>query len=75
VADREGGEVGGFVPEDLRGRLAPVVALQERGEVVGCTADREPVLGGQLRGGRLGGAAEEVTLLVTGGFECGELGQ
>ena len=49
VAEREGGELRGLVPEDLGGGLAPVVALQQGGEVVGRAAGGEAALGAELR--------------------------
>ena len=66
VAERQAGELGGLVPEDLGRGLAPVVALQQGGEVVGPAARGEPALVAELRPGRLGGAVEQLTLLVCG---------
>ena len=75
VAERQAGELGRLVPEDLGRGLAPVVALQQHGEVVGLAAGGETALGAELRPGGVGGAVEQLTLLVAGRLERGQLGQ
>jgi hypothetical protein len=75
VPDREPGELRGIVAEDLRGGLAPVVALQEGGQVVDGAAGGEAGLLPELGRGRLRGAHQQPSLLVAGGLERGELGQ
>ena len=61
MAEREAGELGRLVAEHLGGGLAPVVALQQGGQVVGRAAGRERALRARARSGpprRRGRAAD-----------------
>jgi hypothetical protein len=72
VPQRERGEVGRVLVEDLGGRLAPVVAAQQRRDVVGAAPGGQPRAAVQ---GRPGGALQQAALLVAGRLEGGELGR
>ena len=71
VAEGEVGEFGRLVPEDLGRRLAPVVPLQQGGQVVRGAASGKGAPPGPRR---FGGTGQEPALLVAGGRERHQVG-
>jgi hypothetical protein len=72
VAQGQLRQLRGFVAEHLGRRLAPVVPLQQRGDVVGGAAGGKGAVPRPCHVGRTG---QEPALLVPGGLERGEFGQ